>query len=136
MQAMAERGYAHMLVWVLEANPAIQFCRKSGAQRVTSKEIEIGGVQLAGAALGWSVCSAAQIDVLTNFVLGSDHKTVSSPSAKSPSHSSSGVDYFQHADISGLMAKPLPNTRKMSGLHRCVMVGQIREPLPVQCNFL
>ena len=59
MQALAGKGYAHMLVWVLEANPAVQFYQRTGAQRVTNKEIEIGGVQLSEAAFGWPVHRAA-----------------------------------------------------------------------------
>ena len=58
MQALGQKGYASMLVWVLEENPAVQFYKRVGAQRVTSKEIEIGGVQLAEAALGWSGLNA------------------------------------------------------------------------------
>ena len=60
MQALAEKGYARMLVWVLEANPAVQFYQRNGAQRVTSKETEIGGIQLSEVAFGWSLhCTAS-----------------------------------------------------------------------------
>jgi GNAT superfamily N-acetyltransferase len=52
--ALVEKGYKSMLVWVLEENPAVQFYQKAGAQRVMSKEIEIGGVQLTEVALGWA----------------------------------------------------------------------------------
>jgi hypothetical protein len=42
-----------MLVWVLEQNPAVRFYEKAGAQRLMSKQIEIGGVHLPELALGW-----------------------------------------------------------------------------------
>ena len=54
IQALDEKGYRSMLVWVLEENPAVQFYERAGAQRVTAKEIGIGGVQLSEIALGWS----------------------------------------------------------------------------------
>ena len=53
LQALVERGYESTLVWVLERNTAVHFYLKAGAQKVTSKEIGIGGVQLSEVALGW-----------------------------------------------------------------------------------
>jgi L-amino acid N-acyltransferase YncA len=50
---LVQKGYKSMLVWVLEQNPAIRFYEKTSAQYITSKQIEIGSVQLPEAALGW-----------------------------------------------------------------------------------
>lgn len=54
MQALNEKGFASMLAWVLQANPAVHFYRRVGAQRVTAKSIEIGGIQLSEVPFGWS----------------------------------------------------------------------------------
>ena len=54
MHALGKKGYATMLVWVLEDNPAVKFYQRMGAKREMSKEIEIGGTQLSEVALGWS----------------------------------------------------------------------------------
>ena len=62
IQALEEKGYRSMLVWVLEKNPAMRFYELAGAQRVTAKEIEIGGVQLSEIALGWSGLEAHRAD--------------------------------------------------------------------------
>jgi GNAT superfamily N-acetyltransferase len=51
--ALVQKGYKSMLVWVLEQNPAVRFYERAGAQYITSKQIEIGSVQLPEAALGW-----------------------------------------------------------------------------------
>jgi L-amino acid N-acyltransferase YncA len=48
------RNFTNLIVWVLEQNPAIRFYEKTGAQRLESKQIEIGGVWLSEIALGWS----------------------------------------------------------------------------------
>jgi len=48
-----EGGFQSMAVWVLEANASRGFYEKSGAVRVTAKEIEIGGVLLPVAAYAW-----------------------------------------------------------------------------------
>ena len=48
-----EGGFKSMAVWVLEANASRGFYEKSGAVRVTAKEIEIGGVLLPVAAYAW-----------------------------------------------------------------------------------
>lgn len=53
MRTLVQRSYRGMLVWVLESNPAVQFYLKAGAGHITSKPIEIGGVQLSELALGW-----------------------------------------------------------------------------------
>jgi hypothetical protein len=42
-----------MVAWVLEANPSVRFYEKSGALRISSKQIEIGGVILPEVAFGW-----------------------------------------------------------------------------------
>ena len=48
-----EDGFQSMAVWVLEANASRRFYEKSGAARVTAKEIEIGGVLLPVVAYAW-----------------------------------------------------------------------------------
>jgi len=48
-----EGGFQSMAVWVLEANESRGFYEKSGAVRVTAKEIEIGGVLLPVVAYAW-----------------------------------------------------------------------------------
>jgi ribosomal protein S18 acetylase RimI-like enzyme len=52
-QALMQTGQHKMLVWVLKQNPAVGFYQRSGAQIITVKEVEIGGVQLPELALGW-----------------------------------------------------------------------------------
>jgi GNAT superfamily N-acetyltransferase len=52
-QALLTTDYKSMLVWVLKQNPAVGFYDKAGAQHVCDKQIEIGGVSLSEAALGW-----------------------------------------------------------------------------------
>ena len=52
-KVLVQKGYKSMLVWVLEQNPAVRFYERTGAQYITSKQIEIGGVHLPEAALGW-----------------------------------------------------------------------------------
>jgi hypothetical protein len=42
-----------MIAWVLEKNPSREFYAKSGAQFITSKEIEVGGATLLEVAYGW-----------------------------------------------------------------------------------
>ena len=54
VQALDQKDYKAMLVWVLEENPAVQFYGASGAQYITSRQIKIGGIQLSEVALGWS----------------------------------------------------------------------------------
>jgi len=51
--SLIRKGFTSMAVWVLERNPSRQFYVKSGAQLVTSKEIEIGGAMLTEVAYGW-----------------------------------------------------------------------------------
>ncbi|HEY1741902.1 MAG TPA: GNAT family N-acetyltransferase [Granulicella sp.] len=46
-------GFQSMAVWVLEANVSRGFYERSGAVRVTEKEIEIGGVLLPVVAYAW-----------------------------------------------------------------------------------
>lgn len=50
---LEEDGFQSMAVWVLEANASARFYERSGAVRVTAKEIEIGGALLPVAAYGW-----------------------------------------------------------------------------------
>ena len=52
--SLMSKGFTSMAVWVLERNPSRQFYVKSGAQLVTSKEIEIGGAMLTEVAYGWA----------------------------------------------------------------------------------
>ena len=47
-------GFKNMAVWVLEDNISSSFYEKSGALRVASKEIEIGGTLLPVVAYGWT----------------------------------------------------------------------------------
>lgn len=58
-QALVDKGFSSLLVWVLERNPAVRFYEKSGAQVLMSKEIEIGGSQLVELALGWPLFNSA-----------------------------------------------------------------------------
>jgi GNAT superfamily N-acetyltransferase len=51
--SLMNKGFTSMAVWVLERNPFRRFYEKSGAQFVSSKEIEIGGAMLSEAAYGW-----------------------------------------------------------------------------------
>jgi len=47
-------GFKSMAVWVLEDNLSSGFYERSGALRISSKEIEIGGALLPVVAYGWS----------------------------------------------------------------------------------
>ncbi len=47
------RGLHSIVVWVLEQNPAKHFYIRTGAQLLTSKDIEIGGATLSEVAYGW-----------------------------------------------------------------------------------
>lgn len=51
--ALSGKGFKSMIAWVLENNPSREFYAKTGAQLVTSKEIEIGGAALIEVAYGW-----------------------------------------------------------------------------------
>ena len=51
--SLKPQGFKSMLVWVLEQNPAVHFYAASGAVRVMSKQIEIGGALLPEIAMGW-----------------------------------------------------------------------------------
>jgi L-amino acid N-acyltransferase YncA len=51
--SLLAKDFTNMLVWVLEQNPAVHFYEKAGAQRLESKQIEIGGASLCEVALGW-----------------------------------------------------------------------------------
>jgi L-amino acid N-acyltransferase YncA len=52
--SLLSKGFTSMMVWVLDKNPSRHFYVKSGAQLVTSKEIQIGGMTLSEVAYGWS----------------------------------------------------------------------------------
>jgi L-amino acid N-acyltransferase YncA len=51
--SLRAKGLNGMVAWVLEGNPSVRFYEKSGALRISSKEIEIGGVMLPELAFGW-----------------------------------------------------------------------------------
>ena len=51
--SLRSNGIQSMVVWVLEQNPAKYFYIRTGAQLLTSKEIEIGGATLTEVAYGW-----------------------------------------------------------------------------------
>jgi L-amino acid N-acyltransferase YncA len=51
--SLRAKGFHSMAAWVLEANPSVRFYEKSGAVRISSKEIEIGGVMFPEIAFGW-----------------------------------------------------------------------------------
>jgi GNAT superfamily N-acetyltransferase len=51
--SLISKGFTSLAVWVLERNPSRHFYVKSGAQLVTSKEIETGGAMLSEVAYGW-----------------------------------------------------------------------------------
>lgn len=51
--SLRSKGFHGMVVWVLEQNPAKHFYIRTGAQLLTSKEIEIGGAMLTEASYGW-----------------------------------------------------------------------------------
>ena len=52
-ESLQAAGFERLLVWVLEANPAVGFYERMGARRVTTKTIDIGGEDLPEVALGW-----------------------------------------------------------------------------------
>jgi L-amino acid N-acyltransferase YncA len=51
--SLRSNGFQSMTVWVLEQNPAKHFYIRTGAQLLTSKDIEIGGATLTEVAFGW-----------------------------------------------------------------------------------
>jgi ribosomal protein S18 acetylase RimI-like enzyme len=53
--SLVAAGCKSLLVWVLEANPAVAFYERMGGVRVARKTIDIGGVDLPEVALGWAV---------------------------------------------------------------------------------
>jgi L-amino acid N-acyltransferase YncA len=56
--SLMSKGFTSMTVWVLERNPSKHFYVKSGAQLITSKEIEIGGAMLSEVVYGWPALEA------------------------------------------------------------------------------
>lgn len=53
-QALHQRGYRSMIVWVLRASSAVNFYEHLGATFLTAKNITIGGSLLPEAAYGWA----------------------------------------------------------------------------------
>jgi L-amino acid N-acyltransferase YncA len=45
-ESLSSKGFASMIVWVLEKNPSRHFYARSNAHVVTTKDIQIGGVML------------------------------------------------------------------------------------------
>jgi len=52
------QGLKKMIVWALEANPAVEFYKRLGAIPITRKMINIGGKELSDLALGWTSLSS------------------------------------------------------------------------------
>ncbi len=52
-ESLRADGFKSMAVWVLESNSSSSFYKKSGALRVQSKEIDIGGAMLSAVAFMW-----------------------------------------------------------------------------------
>ena len=51
--ALETRGFASMLVWVLEQNPSVSFYERLGAVEIARKVINIGGADLLELGFGW-----------------------------------------------------------------------------------
>lgn len=60
VEALLQKGYKSMLVWVLEENPAVHFYKKAGAEFLMSKMVKIGDAELPESALGWADLKAAR----------------------------------------------------------------------------
>jgi L-amino acid N-acyltransferase YncA len=56
--SLKDRGFRSMAAWVLEGNASGRFYTQSGALRVRSKEMEVGGVMLPVVAYGWADLAA------------------------------------------------------------------------------
>ena len=52
-KSLLGKGFTGMIVWVLEKNPSRHFYVRSGAQIVTTKDTQIGGVMLSEVSYGW-----------------------------------------------------------------------------------
>ena len=83
-EALVGRDHTSMLVWVLEQNPGVRFYVKMGAQRLMSKQIEIGGISLTELALVWpdlrrSIWSS---DDLPTESMAANRRSLSSGSGK------------------------------------------------------
>ena len=61
-EALAERGYRGMAVWVLERTPARDFYERMGSHLATSKVIEIGGAKLMEVAYVWPELQTLTLD--------------------------------------------------------------------------
>ena len=55
---LRSKSLTSLIVWVLEQNPSKSFYLKSGAQLITSKEIELAGITLTEQAYGWPTLNA------------------------------------------------------------------------------
>ena len=61
--SLKKRGFRSMVAWVLEDNASGGFYTRSGAVRVASKEMEVGGVMLPVVAYGWVDLEAIGVGV-------------------------------------------------------------------------
>ncbi len=52
-KSLQAQGFRGMLAWVLEDNASLRFYERSGALRIASKSIEIGGATLPVFAVAW-----------------------------------------------------------------------------------
>lgn len=52
--ALLSKGFAGMMVWVLERNPAVGFYRRMGGIEIARQKMEIGGVELEEIAFGFA----------------------------------------------------------------------------------
>jgi L-amino acid N-acyltransferase YncA len=52
-ESLVESGFEKLVAWVLEDNQSYSFYERSGARRICSKEIDIGGTLLPVVAYGW-----------------------------------------------------------------------------------
>ena len=52
--ALGAKGYKKLMVWVLEANPAMGFYQRLGAVELMRSTVEIGEQELPEIALGWA----------------------------------------------------------------------------------
>ncbi|CAG7629396.1 GNAT family N-acetyltransferase [Paenibacillus allorhizosphaerae] len=53
MNAVSQRGFQSMLIWVLEDNPAKYFYESMGGKEIMKQTLEIGGARLTEIAYGW-----------------------------------------------------------------------------------
>jgi L-amino acid N-acyltransferase YncA len=60
-ESLNAKGFKSMAAWVLEGNSSSHFYERSGAVRLLSKEIEVGGVMLPVVAYGWPDLEAVAV---------------------------------------------------------------------------